>query len=585
MKRVIHSLLKILCLLPLLFAGPVIHGAVIRIVAVTYDAQTFVPVPGKQVVITIQQLTPTQTLYQQTLISSSSGEIILPPFTVPDSTQYSYHFSLTDCQNTTLHFTDTLTALQNDTLFLYFGICHTYTPGSCQASFNQMPDSTNPLIYKFFDLSGGNPVSWLWYFGDGTTSTQKNPVKQYTAPGVYFVCLTIHDSLGPCQSTWCSVLSITQGISINAAFTPLLDSFALIPRKVLFFNESQSNVPLNKYVWNFGDGAGAQIKTPVHHYKQSGQFMVCLTTGHAGGLLDTFCTTVMIPDYFNLWGQLFAQNITATGGQVHLIQPKQTLKGYPVLDQAMADGNGLYYFAQRITYNYLLRAIPDPSGPASAGFLPTYSGNTIFWKDAALVNLNTDISNYDLRFQKLKQAGSGIGQVSGVVGSAMGAIPPHTLVLLLDATDRQPVAFTWADTITGTFNLGFLPYGSYILVAEVPGLNSTEEPIELTPQTSAFTGVPLWLSLISHVPQQKPDDGVFSVYPNPVTSLIYLSIPPNQKPQAWIILNAKGERVLHEVMSGLPGQHTISTEMLPAGVYTMVVYTDKQRQQLTFVKI
>jgi hypothetical protein len=260
--------------------------------------------------------------------------------------------------------------------------------------------------------------------------------------------------------------------------------------------------------------------------------------------------------------------------------------GYPILEQSSADVNGLYFFAQRITYNYLLRAIPEAAGPASTALLPTYSGNTIFWKDAALVGLNTDISNYDIRLQKLKQTGNGIGQISGQVASALGTIPQHTMVLLLDATDRQPVSFTWADSINGSFNLGFLPFGNYILVAEVPGLTSSEEIITLTSQSSSFTGVQLWLSLISHVSQQLPDAGVFTVYPNPVTSLIHLNIPPNHLPHEWIIINLKGEKVLHQVMSGVPGQHsTISTEMLPAGVYTMVLLTNKERFTTKFLKM
>jgi PKD repeat protein len=48
-----------------------------------------------------------------------------------------------------------------------------------------------PLEVSFTDLSTGNPNAWLWDFGDGTTSADKNPVHTYTAPGYYSVSLTV----------------------------------------------------------------------------------------------------------------------------------------------------------------------------------------------------------------------------------------------------------------------------------------------------------------------------------------------------------------------------------------------------------
>jgi len=44
-----------------------------------------------------------------------------------------------------------------------------------------------------FVLHSKNITSWLWNFGDGTTSTLQNPNHVYTAPGTYNVSLTIGD--------------------------------------------------------------------------------------------------------------------------------------------------------------------------------------------------------------------------------------------------------------------------------------------------------------------------------------------------------------------------------------------------------
>jgi hypothetical protein len=47
------------------------------------------------------------------------------------------------------------------------------------------------LTVRFTDFSIGEPTRWLWSFGDGTTSTEQNPTRNYTAPGTYPVTLQV----------------------------------------------------------------------------------------------------------------------------------------------------------------------------------------------------------------------------------------------------------------------------------------------------------------------------------------------------------------------------------------------------------
>ncbi|OPX69923.1 MAG: PKD domain protein [Methanoregulaceae archaeon PtaB.Bin108] len=53
-----------------------------------------------------------------------------------------------------------------------------------------------PLTIVFTDLSSGIPDSWLWNFGDGATSTERNPTHVYTQPGYYTVSLEVKNSKG-----------------------------------------------------------------------------------------------------------------------------------------------------------------------------------------------------------------------------------------------------------------------------------------------------------------------------------------------------------------------------------------------------
>ena len=84
--------------------------------------------------------------------------------------------------------------------------------GDCQANFCYTIDSTGGIstVVNFFDLSIPAPLidTWYWDFGDGTTSTEQNPVHAYNAFGIYTVCLTITTDSISCTSTFCTTIII-----------------------------------------------------------------------------------------------------------------------------------------------------------------------------------------------------------------------------------------------------------------------------------------------------------------------------------------------------------------------------------------
>lgn len=60
------------------------------------------------------------------------------------------------------------------------------------ADFSASPTSGAPgVTIRFTDKSTATPVSWKWEFGDGTTSTMRNPSHKYTRAGTFTVKLTV----------------------------------------------------------------------------------------------------------------------------------------------------------------------------------------------------------------------------------------------------------------------------------------------------------------------------------------------------------------------------------------------------------
>lgn len=67
----------------------------------------------------------------------------------------------------------------------------------------------HPLAVNFTDLSTGTPLTWLWTFGDGSTSTLRNPTKIYTVPGVYTVSLTVENGAGSSFKTVTNYVTVS----------------------------------------------------------------------------------------------------------------------------------------------------------------------------------------------------------------------------------------------------------------------------------------------------------------------------------------------------------------------------------------
>ena len=66
-----------------------------------------------------------------------------------------------------------------------------------------------PLKVQFTDKSTGSSTSWSWKFGDGTSSTTRNPVHTYTKKGKYTVSLTAGNSLGSNTNTMPGYITVS----------------------------------------------------------------------------------------------------------------------------------------------------------------------------------------------------------------------------------------------------------------------------------------------------------------------------------------------------------------------------------------
>ena len=137
------------------------------------------------------------------------------------------------------------------------------SPANAACTISFQASSINGLTVTFVNNStttSGFParMSYYWSFGDGTFSTQKNPVKTYTSGGWKAIQLTINDSFGWIKTLNDIVSVHTPQNQWEASFTTMVSGLTLT-----FSNNSKSTNGSNatfSYLWNFGEGTSSLLK-------------------------------------------------------------------------------------------------------------------------------------------------------------------------------------------------------------------------------------------------------------------------------------------------------------------------------------
>ncbi len=165
----------------------------------------------------------------------------------------------------------------------------------CQTDFSYWQDSSMNNSTVYFNNISSKPIAssltYLWNFGDGTTSNSASPVHTYPHAGNYNVCLTISDSIDSCYYTKCKVVSVgTNPSGCNASFNYYLDSIG-----VALFNTVNPQPSGTNYSWTFGDGSSSTSPSPAHLYASNGWYLICLTVWRpADSCANTVCDTILV---------------------------------------------------------------------------------------------------------------------------------------------------------------------------------------------------------------------------------------------------------------------------------------------------
>ena len=172
---------------------------------------------------------------------------------VIDSTEQNATHTYTAAGNYTVNLTVANAAGSNTTVKTDYITVSSGGSGGDAPVANFSADVTNgtaPLNVTFIDLSTNAPTSWLWDFGDGTNSTERNATHTYTTAGNYTVNLTATNDGGSDTATK------TDYITVTTEAAPDLTVSTLAPNNDEVFSNSDNTYTAK--VTNIGTGdAGA----------------------------------------------------------------------------------------------------------------------------------------------------------------------------------------------------------------------------------------------------------------------------------------------------------------------------------------
>lgn len=140
--------------------------------------------------------------------------------------------------------------------------------------------------FTFIDNTSfkGNGISRTWDLGDGNSDTSKSVIHSYGTAKTFKVKLKVTSNKGCSDTT-----------SQLAIVNPEPDSlFTFSNPQATDYQFTPNDTSLMTYKWNFGDAFTSILKSPIHTYGSSGNYLVKLETTNSGGCKGVSTQTVEV---------------------------------------------------------------------------------------------------------------------------------------------------------------------------------------------------------------------------------------------------------------------------------------------------
>lgn len=223
--------------------------------------------------------------------------------------------------------------------------------GKPHADFVYTPATVCPYEnVSFTDKSSGNPDYWFWDFGDGSTTSERNPIHQYGDTGWHDVKLIVFNNTCPDTTIIKSAVYVNPPIAI---FDVVNDCNRKYTKKF-----ADKSLGAKTWFWEFGDGNTSSEQNPVHTYAGTGTYSVKLTV--TNNACTHFLTkTVLVIDEkadFSVQDTILCRNSSTTFEPIGINQNNLSIWYWDFDDGGISTylRPGAHSFAATGTYNVKL---------------------------------------------------------------------------------------------------------------------------------------------------------------------------------------------------------------------------------------
>lgn len=145
-------------------------------------------------------------------------------------------------------------------------------------------------VQSSFSNTSSGATSYLWAFGDFTSSSSISPLKIYYNAGTYNISLTVTSSNG-CTHTTTKPINVYNYPKANFSAND-----ACIGSLTNFSNLSTLPAGGGDYLWRFGDGQTSNLANPSYTYAATGNYDVRLVATSVNGCKDSAQANVVVND-------------------------------------------------------------------------------------------------------------------------------------------------------------------------------------------------------------------------------------------------------------------------------------------------
>ncbi len=216
-------------------------------------------------------------------------------------------------------------------------------------------------------------------------------------------------------------------------------------------------------------------------------------------------------------------------------------------------------------------------------YVPAYytAGNThpAFWQQADSIYISTSLSGVNIPMPRDSSIGGGF--VGGSVSFGDPAQVSDVMIFVESLNNNLLYSYGLADE-SGSFNLSFLPYGTYRLIGSKLGYdNAYSGPFVIDPAHTDTTGLILIFDPLSADNPVNPETmQLLPNYPNPFNPVTTIEFTlPAEREISLILYNILGEEIKVLQKSTLrEGRYTVKLDGadLPSGIYIVTLRSESQ---------